>query len=236
MKSIMEVSVAASGSRVDLHDARVGDDALSRECVVLAAIERQQGKEEEEQTEEQHSFDDDDDPCIDWEICAAAPLELQSSGGGDASLVAYAACERSESIGPLAMSVPVGGSASDRKMEHYKMASEEGFHAFVCQCPIAKARGAMSCLERFGKEHYRRWHTETCELCAHIATCTRTNAVQCSKPSLTSACNRLADGGPLAEGKTRPKDIEHSLHEKMYCTHIQPEPSCRRAPGCQKGF
>ena len=38
----MEVADAQAATVVDLGDARVGDEALSRECAVLAAIERQQ--------------------------------------------------------------------------------------------------------------------------------------------------------------------------------------------------
>ena len=84
MKSVVEVCDAASGSLIDLSDARVQDDALSREGVVLAAIERQQGQEEEEEGEgkERHEFDMEHDDDVDWEICAAAspapPLESLS--------------------------------------------------------------------------------------------------------------------------------------------------------------
>ena len=166
MMSVTEVCNAASGSLIDLSDARVQDDALSRECVVLAAIERQQGQEEEEEGEgkERREFDMEHDDDVDWEICAAAspapPLESLSSGDGVS--LGWAQC-----IGSLPMSLPVSGSASDRQREHYEMASKKGFNDFACQCSIAKERGAMSCLERFGKEHYRRWHAETCELCSH---------------------------------------------------------------------
>jgi len=41
------------------------------------------------------------------------------------------------------------------------MASEEGHTTFACHCAIARARGATSCLDRFGKEQFRRWHNET---------------------------------------------------------------------------
>ena len=41
------------------------------------------------------------------------------------------------------------------------MASEEGHAAFACRCQIARARGATSCLDRFSKEQFRRWHNET---------------------------------------------------------------------------
>ena len=41
------------------------------------------------------------------------------------------------------------------------MASEQGHTAFACGCHIARARGATSCLDRFGKEQFRRWHNET---------------------------------------------------------------------------
>jgi hypothetical protein len=41
------------------------------------------------------------------------------------------------------------------------MASEQGHTSFACGCVIARARGATSCLDRFGKEQFRRWHNET---------------------------------------------------------------------------
>jgi len=57
--------------------------------------------------------------------------------------------------------LPTSGSAQDRKEQHLQMASEEGHAAFACRCRIATARGATSCLDRFGKEQFRRWHNET---------------------------------------------------------------------------
>lgn len=53
MRSVMEVADAQAATVVDLGDARVGDEALSRECAVLAAIERQQQQQEEEEAEEE---------------------------------------------------------------------------------------------------------------------------------------------------------------------------------------
>ena len=41
------------------------------------------------------------------------------------------------------------------------MASEQGHTAFACGCHIARARGATSCLDRFGEEQFRRWHKKT---------------------------------------------------------------------------
>ena len=57
--------------------------------------------------------------------------------------------------------LPTSGTAQERKEQHFKMASEQGHAAFACGCPIARARGATSCLDRFGKEQFRRWHNET---------------------------------------------------------------------------
>ena len=57
--------------------------------------------------------------------------------------------------------LPTSGTAQERKEQHLKMASEQGHTAFACGCHIARARGATSCLDRFGKEQFRRWHNET---------------------------------------------------------------------------
>ena len=57
--------------------------------------------------------------------------------------------------------LPTSGNAQERKEQQFKMASEQGHTAFACGCPIARAWGATSCLDRFGKEQFRRWHNET---------------------------------------------------------------------------
>ena len=57
--------------------------------------------------------------------------------------------------------LPTSGTAKQREEEHWKMASDDGHRAFACGCAVAKARGGQSCLDRFGKEQFRRWHNET---------------------------------------------------------------------------
>jgi hypothetical protein len=57
--------------------------------------------------------------------------------------------------------LPSSGTALERKEQHFQMASEQGHTSFACRCHIARARGATSCLDRFGKEQFRRWHNET---------------------------------------------------------------------------
>ena len=58
-------------------------------------------------------------------------------------------------------SLPDHGTEEYRRDMHWKMASKWGFAGFQCNCNIARQRRASSCIERFGKEHYRRWHNET---------------------------------------------------------------------------
>ena len=53
------------------------------------------------------------------------------------------------------------GTEEARKDHHWQMASILGFAGFRCNCTIAQKRGALSCIERFGKEQFRRWHNET---------------------------------------------------------------------------
>ena len=57
--------------------------------------------------------------------------------------------------------LPSSGTPQERKEQHFQMASVEGHSKFACRCHIARARGATSCLDRFSKEQYRRWHNET---------------------------------------------------------------------------
>ena len=57
--------------------------------------------------------------------------------------------------------LPTSGTAQERKEQHFQMASVEGHFKFACRCHIARAWGATSCLDRFSKEQYRRWHNET---------------------------------------------------------------------------
>ena len=244
MRSVMEVADAQAATVVDLGDAGVGDEALSRECAVLAAIERQQEEEEEEEEMEEEEarggpgfarqpFDadfDDETWVITTEVedggeevrgvhhaphhregkeetsqpqvtageAAASPnialvtphhqtqsrhlsgaqlvaLHLDLAGGkalssGGSATTMVPSCGRSASAmvptcdGSVAgMSLPAAGSVQTRQAKHFKMASGSGFNDFGCSCRIAKERGALSCIERFGKEHFRRWHAETCE-------------------------------------------------------------------------
>ena len=58
-------------------------------------------------------------------------------------------------------SLPDSGTEESRRDMHWKMASKWGFAGFQCNCSLARQRGASSCIERFGKEQYRRWHNET---------------------------------------------------------------------------
>ena len=64
-------------------------------------------------------------------------------------------------IGIGGYSLANSGTEEERKEEHWKMASMLGFAGFRCNCRIARQRQAPSCLERFGKEKFRRWHNET---------------------------------------------------------------------------
>ena len=56
--------------------------------------------------------------------------------------------------------LPTSGTAQERKEQHFRMVSEQGHTAFAFRCHIARARGATSCLDRFSKEQFRRWHKE----------------------------------------------------------------------------
>ena len=242
----MEVADAQAATVVDLGDACVGDEALSRECAVLAAIERQQEEEEEEEAAEDEAgggtgfaganfddsnlnFDDEEwvitteaedrgedvrgvhhappsegpeemsEPQVTAGEAAASPnialvtphpqgrshqlsgsqlvalhLELasgqsRSSGGSSATTMVQSCGGGASAMVPTCggsvavMSKLAAGSLQARQARHFEEASGSGFNDFGCSCPVAKERGALSCIERFGKEHFRRWHAETCE-------------------------------------------------------------------------
>jgi hypothetical protein len=243
VRSVMEVADAQAATVVDLGDASVGDEALSQECAVLAAIERQQQQEEEEEAAAEEEarggpgfcgsfFEDMDDeawvisteaedggedargvhrappsegpeemsePQVTAGVAAASPnialvtphpqarshnlsgsqlvalhLERHASGtsrssGGSATTMVQSCGGSASAMVPTCggsvavMSTPAAGSVQARQTRHFGMASGSGFNDFGCACRLAKERGALSCIERFGKEHFRRWHAETCE-------------------------------------------------------------------------
>ena len=76
---------------------------------------------------------------------------------GATPMVSYGA----NSVSAKCSQLPKSGTAKERRDAHWKMASEEGHSTFECGCRVAKARGARSCLDQFGREQFRRWHNET---------------------------------------------------------------------------
>ena len=179
--SVMQLEQKQSAGPVDIGDPFLDDAQWDMEAMVLSTIAGKLEDEEEEEEEEEapdlvgkggecEECDEvgafggwalgsrgaarcDKSSCED--VCAAHASTPSSSG---AVLALAEAASDAKSDGSR---LPTSGTAQERKEQHLKMASKEGHAAFACRCRFARARGATSCLDRFGKEQFRRWHNET---------------------------------------------------------------------------
>jgi hypothetical protein len=186
--SVIQLEERQTAGPVDLGDAYLDDEQWDMEAMVLSTIAGQLEDEEEEEVEEAPDLvgmgdefgdcegcDEDDAPIgCDWVPksalrafrgyghCQDGTCEdecaVRSSTPAGAVLAVAGADSKLKSNGSR---LPTSGTAQERKEQHFKMASEEGHTTFACHCAIARARGATSCLDRFGKEQFRRWHNET---------------------------------------------------------------------------
>ena len=183
----MQLEEQQAAGPVDIGDPYLEDKQWDMEAMVLSTIAGQLEDEEEEEEEERlpplvEEGDECDDECGG---CGDCDEDGAPSGGKDAfggwalGFRGAAGCSESLCEGGCAAHtstpseavpsgvksdgsrLPTSGTAQERKEQHLKMASEQGHAAFACGCSIARARGASSCLDRFGKEQFRRWHNET---------------------------------------------------------------------------
>jgi hypothetical protein len=178
--SVKQLEEKQAAGPIELGNPFLEDEQWDMEAMVLSTIAGQLEDEEEEETEEEvpdlvekGACDecDDDNPFGGWALgfrgaarccessgengCAAAH---SSTGSGAVLAVAGAPASHVKSDSSR---LPTSGTAQERKEQHFQMASEQGHATFACRCHIARARGAASCLDRFGKEQFRRWHNET---------------------------------------------------------------------------
>ena len=182
--SVMQLEQQQAAGPVAIGDPYLEDEQWDMEAMVLSTIAGQLEDEEEEEEEEEEVLDpvengdevgecdecDDDGPFGGWALgfrgssarCGESSCEdgcaAHSSTPSCTLLAVAGAASEVKSDGSR---LPTSGTAKERKEQHFRMASEQGHTAFACRCRIARARGATSCLDRFGKEQFRRWHHET---------------------------------------------------------------------------
>ena len=181
--SVMQLEHHQAAGPVGISDAFLEEKQWDMEAMVLSTIAGQIEDEEEEEEKEEEPRDsvEEGDEC--GECDEDSPSKGKAAFGGWAlgfSGYESAGCRDSSCEGGCAAAhtstssqavlrvcssdgsrLPTSGTAQERKEQHFKMASEQGHTAFACGCHIARARGATSCLDRFGKEQFRRWHKET---------------------------------------------------------------------------
>ena len=164
--SVMRLASFQSAAPVNIFDPFLEEEQWDKEAMVLSTIAGQLEDEEDE---------DEDVACGEAEADEEATLDLLPPelscalahastplGLAAASMVPYGAT----SVSAHGSRLPTSGTAEERKNAHWEMASKGGHAAFECGCRVAKARGARSCLDQFGREQFRRWHNETYELTA----------------------------------------------------------------------
>ena len=157
--SVMQLQQQQAAGPLDISNPFLEDEQWDMEAMVLSTIAGQI-EDEDEQEEEV--------PCGTYNGCddvgAFSGWALESRGAlvvGDKSSSAGTPSGAASDVKSDGSRLPTTGTAQERKDEHFKMASEQGHATFACGCHIARARGSTSCLDRFGKEQFRRWHNET---------------------------------------------------------------------------
>ena len=230
--TMIELSALQSSPRVDISDPFVKEKEFDEEAMVLASIARQ--TEEEEEMEEDNGSrrgdlfaggygDEDEDEAPEWRS-AAHPVRAETGSATKkhastrhfaitpldsppvmtSTALAKSVTTLAASATSVQPSLPASGTMKERQDAHWWMASESGHAGFKCSCSVARARCASSCIDRFSKEQFRRWHNETYGVTATGAAATPTELdVQTSihakmwqlKEELDTKGNALDDHG-----------------------------------------
>ena len=189
--SVMQLEAKQAAGPVDIADPYLEEEQWDMEAMVLSTIAGQLEDEEEEEEEEVLDLVEEGDECGGCGECGedvpfggwarparefrgaahcgesscedgcavhASTPSLHSSAPSGTCLAVIGAAADVKSDGSR---LPTSGTAQERREQHFQMASEQGHATFACGCHIARARGGTSCLDRFGKEQFRRWHNET---------------------------------------------------------------------------
>ena len=178
--SVMQLEQTQSAGLVDLGDAFLEDKQWDMEAMVLSTIAGElEDEEEEEEVLDAFEKGDECGECGEgdevgafdgWALGHRFPALCDKSSCADALCAAHASTPTGAVLAVTGAAsdvksdssrLPTSGSAQERREQHLKMASKEGHSDFACHCRTATARGATSCLDRFGKEQFRRWHNET---------------------------------------------------------------------------
>lgn len=173
--SVLELAEHQAAVPANIADPYLNDDQWDKEAMVLCTIAGQLEDEQEETMlcdpeEEELQREECDSPHAAFSGWAlghrgAAPEVDSSCQLACCTHASTPDADTSSAVVPTttlsSARLPSSGTAEQRAEGHWKMASKDGHSAFACGCALAKARGAQSCLDRFGKEQFRRWHNET---------------------------------------------------------------------------
>jgi hypothetical protein len=178
--SVLKLEHHQAAGAVNISDAFLEEKQWDMEAMVLSTIAGQIEDEEEEEEEAPYLVEmgDERGGCDKggpsrgetafggWALgfrgyeSAGCP-ESSCEGGGAAARTPTPSHAASSDVKSDGSRLPTSGTSQERKEQHWQMASKQGHRGFACGCHIARARGATSCLDRFGKEQFRRWHNET---------------------------------------------------------------------------
>ena len=172
--SVMDLAERQSGKMVDLSSPDCTDDLVRQEAEIVAAIGGRQEEEEEEETDESTAWKPETGDAIKEEdelmeiSCLNEEEEKvigspfgQPNFGTPGMVTSKPTASADKLMSAPASQLPTSGTETERRMEHWRMASYFAFTGFECSCPIAKNRGAKSCIDRFSREQFRSWHTQT---------------------------------------------------------------------------
>ena len=187
--SVMQLAEQHAAGPVDVRDPYLEDEQWDMEAMVRSTIAGQLEDEEEEEEEVLDQAEEGVecggcDECDNEGAFGSWALEVHSAANRGKSSCEDGCTTHSSTPSATSLAIPgaafdvksdgsrlptrsdgsrlpTSGTALERKEQHFQMASEQGHTTFACRCHIARARGATSCLDRFGKEQFRRWHNET---------------------------------------------------------------------------
>ena len=176
--SVMQLAKQQAAEPSDISNPFLDDKEWDMEALVLETIAGQLEDEEEEEDDDTPPVKEESDdvqycedaepeqgPFDGWALASRGATQPRDTScavactpsvGTSSALVEHSSDQKTDGSSRL----PTLGTAQERKKQHFEMASKHGHASFACHCRIARARGATSCLDRFSKEQFRRWHNE----------------------------------------------------------------------------
>lgn len=216
--SVLQIAKQQDAGPSDITNPFLDGREWDMEAMVLQTIAGQLEEEEEEENVDMPLalVEDDDSLCCEdaeqepgpfdgWALASRRAASCEdvccavacTPSAGTSSSVAEVTSDKMVDGSRL----PTSGTSQQRKKQHFQMASAQGHASFACHCRIARARGAQSCLDRFGKEQFRRWHNETYGVTADGSEATHLDPATSILHKMWELKEPLFKGGKSTAGK-----------------------------------